>query len=141
MTRFRNKYLLTILVAPLLSVIADASSMIPCSSFCRDGTNCDSVQCLSCDFACPKNEMCKLSTNQKKRCKMPCFNNYLNESNSCNNINFDCDACSICNVNSELDQCPIVIFKDITKYKLPKSDPYWHSWKHSGYPYCELTLL
>merc|ERR1719162_1263949 len=66
---------------------------------------------------------------------MHCFNNYLNESNSCNNINFDCDACSICNVNSELDQCPIVIFKDITKYKLPKSDPYWHSWKHSGYPY------
>ena len=40
-----------------------------------------------------------------------------------------CNGCAHCAI------CPLGTFIDVTKNKLPSTDPYFHQWTHSGRPY------
>jgi len=92
-----------------------------CGPKCRDGDNCGSPLCSSCEIYC--GGTC----------------NYEDESNcisSCDQTRCDtkpCKRCIFCANSGET--CQLSTFVDVTSVFFPKQDPYWYEWGHSGKPY------
>lgn len=102
-----------------------------CPSRCFDVVaSIDDRDCIqNCEFRFSKNEKC-----------MECMPWCSSQKDKCNSR--ACMGCSDCtgitspNLPTEdsSERCP-VSFRDVTPFKFPADDSYWHQWRHSGRPY------
>jgi len=104
-----------------LEQTADFNTSV-CGKDCRDGNNCASPSCSSCEFYC--GGICNYVN--KQTCVPSC------DQTRCSTES--CKGCIFCAKSGAT--CQLSTFEDVTSVFFPKQDPYWYEWKHSGKPYC-----
>ena len=89
-----------------------------CATHCNDGKSCDLFECAECEFTCGN----KCIQNSSYRCARSC------NADTCKMAR--CKDCTFCDAFN--GSCPITTFVDVSRFKIPTGDSYWHIMISSG---------